>query len=61
MIVVHLRVMTWTVGLVATARGYMPWGFMATQIDMGDGEDKLGFDRSLPLHHDWDKLYKLLK
>ena len=38
------------------ASGYMQWGFMATQADMGDGDGDSGMDRSL--HHDWDALWQ---
>ena len=41
------------------ARGYMPWGFMATGNDIGDGDGDSGFDRSL--HGDWDALFNLYR
>jgi len=41
------------------ARGYMPWGFMATGNDIGDGDGDSGFDRSL--HSDWDALFNLYR
>lgn len=41
------------------ARGYMPWGFMATQQDIGDGDRDSGLDRTL--HGDWEPLFHLLR
>jgi hypothetical protein len=41
------------------ARGYMPWGFMATGNDIGDGDDDAGFDRAL--HGDWDVLFSIFR
>ncbi len=39
------------------AGGYMQWGYMATQFDMGDGDDDSGMDRCL--HGDWDALWRV--
>jgi len=39
------------------ARGYLQWGFMATQHDMGDGDGDSGMDRSL--HSDWEALFRV--
>ena len=41
------------------ARGYMPWGFMATGNDIGDGDGDSGFDRAL--HGDWDALFSIYR
>ena len=41
------------------ARGYMPWGFMATNQDIGDGDRDSGLDRSL--HSDWEPLFHLFR
>ncbi len=41
------------------ARGYMPWGFMATSNDIGDGDADSGLDKTL--HGDWDELFNLLR
>lgn len=41
------------------ARGYMPWGFMATNRDIGDGDRDSGLDRTL--HHDWEPLFNALR
>jgi len=35
-------------------RGYLQWGFMATDHDMGDGDRSFGMDRAL--HGDWQAL-----
>lgn len=43
------------------AKGYMPWGFMATHNDIGDGDGKSGMDRTLSGHNDWDGLFNLYK
>ena len=40
-------------------RGYMPWGFMATAHDIGDGDRDAGLDRAL--HGDWDALFALYR
>ncbi|MCC6457490.1 MAG: peptidoglycan DD-metalloendopeptidase family protein [Caldilineaceae bacterium] len=41
------------------ARGYMPWGFMATSNDIGDGDRDSGLDRAL--HGDWNSLFSLFR
>jgi hypothetical protein len=41
------------------SRGYMPWGFMATGNDIGDGDRDSGLDRVL--HGDWDRLFELFR
>lgn len=41
------------------SRGYMPWGFMATNQDIGDGDRDSGLDRTL--HSDWDAMFALLR
>ncbi|MFN2202508.1 MAG: peptidoglycan DD-metalloendopeptidase family protein [Caldilineaceae bacterium] len=41
------------------ARGYMPWGFMATNQDIGDGDGDSGLDRTL--HGDWEQITGLLR
>jgi murein DD-endopeptidase MepM/ murein hydrolase activator NlpD len=41
------------------ARGYMPWGFMATGQDIGDGDRDSGLDRQF--HSDWDALTNLYR
>ncbi|MCH5378218.1 MAG: hypothetical protein JJ992_30040, partial [Planctomycetes bacterium] len=41
------------------ARGYMPWGFMATSQDIGDGDGDSGLDRTL--HGDWEQITGLLR
>ena len=41
------------------SRGYMPWGFMATNQDIGDGDRDSGLDRTL--HGDWDRLFTLFR
>jgi hypothetical protein len=42
------------------ARGYLQWGFMATDHDMGDGDDRFGMDH--PFHGaDWQDLFSLYK
>jgi murein DD-endopeptidase MepM/ murein hydrolase activator NlpD len=41
------------------SRGYMPWGFMATNQDIGDGDRDSGLDRTL--HGDWEKLFNLFR
>ena len=40
-------------------RGLMLWGLMATQNNMGDGDDRFGIDRSL--HTDYDQTTALVK
>ena len=41
------------------ASGYMPWGFMATGNDIGDGDSDSGMDRVL--HRDWDSLFRIFQ
>ena len=41
------------------SRGYMPWGFMATGNDIGDGDRDSGLDRTL--HGDWEPLFSLFR
>jgi hypothetical protein len=41
------------------ARGYMPWGFMATSQDIGDGDRDSGLDKCL--HSDWEPLFRLFQ
>lgn len=38
------------------AQGYMQWGFMATDFNNGDGDEKSGMDRGT-LHDDWNELF----
>lgn len=40
--------------LAAGAEGYMQWGLMATDTDIGDGDDRIGMDRVY--YDDWDEL-----
>ncbi|MEM7126900.1 MAG: carboxypeptidase regulatory-like domain-containing protein [Chloroflexota bacterium] len=41
------------------ARGYIQWGFMATDFDNGDGDRKSGMDRQF--HDDYDQLARVYR
>jgi len=42
------------------ASGYMPWGFMPTTFDIGDGDQDSGMDRVFH-HGDYDRLFTLYR
>lgn len=42
------------------AQGYMQWGYMATDFNNGDGDERSGMDRGA-LHDDWDELFRVYR